>query len=307
MLGYGSPFVSKPTTVIPTNGSKTKRGQNNEASDSSQAFFVRKSAHDNKNLRTPKFKNNHRRPHCLEEGKRRLQQAIKDNFVYSGFTAIFFHLNKRKRRSEMRETCISLLLSMILHTVNLHKMYCGYYDDNNVFRYHDFDYFKKNLEISRYQMFRAISDLKKNEYIQVEKIKGVNKNGELRTLGVKILVTEKIFHDLEIYDEFLKDRESATRKFHFREQKIINKRKSREVYSFKQAQKTKHNLKIQSSIDVKKSMTSVAKKVRDLYQKKDHGKTVNDRIKEIMYTEGLSLADAMAKAKKEFYPTTDPP
>lgn len=267
--------------------------------------------HDRKNLRKPDFSKDNRRPHSIEETKRRTLESIDNPYKYTGFQEAHFHEDKRKRRSERIEGCVSLVLYSLIHTLNLQNMACGYYisgtDPNSSFHYYDFDHYRKRLEISRHRLWRSIAVLKKLGYVITKPRKEINKHGEYRTVRTEIHMTDKLFRDLGIYDLYLKDRDKALHKCYAREMYLMSQRSQRENFILSVTKVFKTKPPLPKRPDAQKSINSVANKARTLYQDKDHGKRVMERVKEIMHCEGLSPQEAIAKAKKEFYPNTDPP
>jgi hypothetical protein len=214
--------------------------------------------HNKNSFKRPKvLRNAKRRPHCLEEAKRRIYEAIDNNFRYPKFAEIFFHKNgcggdgapvrhlARKRRSEGVEGILSLTLPLLLHTLNLHKMACGFYDKNNNFHYRDYVYLETSTDQSSIRIKREMAVLKRLEIINVINMREQNNDGTWRHIGTRIEFTDKIFDMLELMPEFLADREYSYRRFQ-KDQKIIDN-KEKTLSSFKPKNPYERKSKVDNS------------------------------------------------------------
>jgi uncharacterized protein (UPF0335 family) len=189
--------------------------------------------HDKNQFKRPTFlRDAKRRPHCLEEAKRRIELAIGDNFRYPQFAGLFYHsdANGRRRRSERIEGVLSLALPTLLHVLNLQRMACGFYDSGNNFHYYNFLYLQDKTNQNYSRIKREMDVLQKEKIILVTTTRKPNNDGSWRTTSVQIEFTDKIFQMLELMPEFEKDRERAACKFYEKQKRLDHNREKRQMF-----------------------------------------------------------------------------
>ncbi len=193
--------------------------------------------HDKNNFKKPAFHGvSKRRPHVLEEAKRRIDTAVSYHFRYPMYSGLFYHqdqdgkANGRQIRSERVEGVHSLALPTLLQTLNLHRMACGHYDNRNQFHYYNYAYLESQTNQSSIRIKREMKLLQDRGVIKVNSIKEMNDDGSWRTISVQIEFTDKIFEMLELIPEFLKDRETSAIKFHDKQARLDKNQKKRDIY-----------------------------------------------------------------------------
>ena len=182
--------------------------------------------HDPKKIRIPLFPAHHkRRPHALEEAKRRIIFAQNSPYDFPHMGEVFHHPNKngRKRRSEGVEAINNLVLSTLLHTVNLATMASGDYEKGNHFKHYDYYKLSQLAGMSYPRFKRAMAELQRLGFVHVVPCFKKNHNGDFRINYVQIILTEKIFRALGLMNELQKDRERALTKWKRKTSKIVKK------------------------------------------------------------------------------------
>jgi hypothetical protein len=194
--------------------------------------------HDKNNFKRPSvLRDAKRRPHVLEEAKRRVYDSINDNFRYPEFAGLFFHKaespsekSSRRRRSERVEGIFSLALPFLLHSLNLQRMACGFYDNRNNFIPYDYSYLENKTEQSSSRIKREMAILQSEEIIKVNTQRELTQDGVWRTKSVTIEFTDKIFRMLDLIPEFLQDRETSAIKFHEKQSRLDKNRQKKENF-----------------------------------------------------------------------------
>lgn len=220
------------------NGSQDKLDERNNSHKSVNAQLLKQGNgcnHDKNNFRRPDFTGNgKRRPHVIEEAKRRIEQAVSDIFMFSEFTRVFYHPLKnergRRRRSESVEGTFCLALPMLIHGLNLSRMECGFYKNDNEFHSYDYAYLvnKTNQNYSRIK--REMKLLQELGIIKVISTREKTADGAWRTKNVRIEFTDRIFQMLELMDEYLRDRETSDKMFHGKQSRLETERKRLERF-----------------------------------------------------------------------------
>lgn len=267
-----------------------------------------KCGHDKNSFKKPEFlKKGGRRPHCLEEAKRRIELAIQNNFQFESLKEIFYHkagstsetgnrrATSRKRRSESVEGIFSLALPMLLQTLNLHKMACGHYDNRQHFHFYDYTYIQNGTDQNSSRVKREMAVLQFHGIINVNTIRELTNDGVFRTVGVQIEFTDKIFSMLNLMDEFLDDRETSMKMFHEKKAKLDKKRQKKSIYrkpSF-------------SSKDKKltKGLQSLTEKLTNPYkpQQSGRGREINALYTKLL-AEGYTAPEAAEIIRKTYPP-----
>jgi len=207
-----------------------------EARADSQALIGNRCGHDKHRYKKPLFSNSTaRRPHVIEESKRRVQQAFSDIYAYPKFTQVFYHPvnlegGGRRRRSEAIEGTLSLTLTALLHTLNLQKMACGFYDSGNKFHYYNYAWIEKATDQHAARVKREMKVLQDYGIIKVVTNRQRNSDGSWRTIDVRIEMTDKIFMMLDLEDAFTRDRETISIKFHTKQARLDKNRARRDIY-----------------------------------------------------------------------------
>jgi hypothetical protein len=275
-----------------------------------------KCGHDKNSFKKPQYPTKHkRRPHCLEEAKRRLDLAIMDPFRYSDITGLFFHRNEdrteaentrrtnRRRRSEGVEGIFSLALPTLLHTLNLYKMACGYYDSGQNFHFYDYFQLQKisGQTLSRFK--REMKFLQDNDIVKVFAIRELTNDGAWRTKETRIEFTDKIFSILQLMPEFLKDRETSAIKFHEKQARLDKNRKKRDFYRKTTFTSSKapinRNLNANSTPQLQNAIKGLVKEIPQ--SKAGNGVEVRDKINALV-RQGFSVSDAMAIVRQQSPP-----
>lgn len=232
-----------------TDGADVLIGQNNNHYYSSMQYlhtkFVRfslirgnKCGHDKNTFKRPAFHGKaKRRPHSIEEGKRRIDAALNDHFRYPEFSGLFYHQdndglpNGKRIRSERREGVHGLALPTLLQSLNLHRMACGHYDNQNQFRFYDYGYLQNQTDQASIRVKREMKLLQDRGVIKVNTRREQNPcTGKWRTIGVSIEFTDKIFQLLDLMPEFLQDREKISGKFYDKEKRKEKKLRKQDIY-----------------------------------------------------------------------------
>lgn len=281
-----------------------------QKSGNTQVFvYGNRCDHDKNNFKRPDFlRNAKRRPHVLEESKRRITSAIHDNFRYSEFTGLFYHSaadNKsgRHRRSESVEGILSLALPTLLQTLNLHRMACGFYDNRNQFHYFNYAYLQDKSDQNSSRFKREMAILQAEKIIKVITTRKSNNDGTWRTTSVQIEFTDKIFQMLDLMDDFLRDRETIAIRFHEKQSRLDNNRAKREFYRKKTFPDKKPSyLKKQTSITVAKQEVSLQSCIkRASVPQSGRGYAIKQRMEQLKH-QGFTPIQIMDFLKKEFPP-----
>lgn len=211
---------------------------------------------------------NKRRPHCLEEGSRRLQKSEHQIYLYPGYLRFLFHTEHRKfrkRRTEGIESIAHLALEAILLHTNLAEMAVGTYDKcTGKFIYFSYAQIRAltcnaTIKTSEERFQRAMNVLKTLNLIEVEIIRETLPNGKIIHKETRVKVKDEIFKLLDIHPEFLMDRERALLKQHKIQNKIDDKMKRRLVFQtyqhgqFKPPKTTTTTAKITNKVSMLKS------------------------------------------------------
>ncbi len=191
--------------------------------------------HDRNQFKKPTLHGGHkRRPHAIEEAKRRIERSVSNIYAFPELSQIFYHPLKngkgRRRRSERIEAALSLTLYVLLHLLNLHRMAAGYYDSANTFRFYNYGLIESLTGLSPIRTKRAMALLQALGFIKTFAIRELNHDGSYRTTQVRIEFTDKIFQALEMMPEFLKDRETASIKFYEKQARLDNNRAKKDFY-----------------------------------------------------------------------------
>lgn len=261
--------------------------------------------HDKNNFKKPAFHGvSKRRPHVLEEAKRRIYTSISDHFRYPMYSGLFYHqdqtgrANGRQIRSERIEGVHSLALPTLLQTLNLYRMACGHYDSGNKFHHYNYAYLESQTDQSAARVKREMALLQERGVIKVNTIREQNNDGSWRTTRVEIEFTDKIFEMLDLLPEFLADRETSSIKFHEKQIRLDKNRAKKDLYrktSFRPDPKVVNNHS--------KGLQSLTTKLTKPYKPTENGRGVKirDAIQNLV-AKGVSLPDAMETVKKLFPP-----
>lgn len=214
------------------------------------------------------------RPHCIEEAKRRLKHIEREKFKYVNFIDMIFKPSGRQKKSEARERDMNLFGQIILDTLNITVMKCGAGMTNkNVFvpwslkyicgKYQD----NEGRDLDYKRMLRALEEYQRCGYVDVNEIRKEIKKptGEViwRTIDVEILVGEKIFRDLNLYDEFLADRRKALMKMINRQHAINEKKQENEKYKHYSSPKKGFFSAISKKLNPNRTQTQVGKEAKN--------------------------------------------
>jgi len=260
-------------------------------------------AHDKNHFKKPSFSGTpRRRPHVIEESKRRIQQSFRDIYHYPEFTQVFYHPIQRDRgrlrRSESIEGTIALTLSTLLHSLNLQKMAVGFYDSGNEFHYYDYGFIERSTSQHAQRIKREMKLLQEYEIIRVITLREKNHDGSWRTKEVRIEFTDKIFLMLDLVDEYLKDRETISLKFHEKQERLERNRAKKSIYR-------------KSSFAPRKAVNSSPDQIKDLaksmmtpsYKKPIQGR--GQAIKELysnLIAKGVTPKDAADIIRNKYPP-----
>jgi hypothetical protein len=267
--------------------------------------------HDKNNLKRPNFnKKAKRRPHVLEEAKRRIDQAITNIYAFPEFTQIFYHPLKeekgRRRRSESVEGSLCLALPTIIHSLDIHRMSCGFYDNQNKFHYYNFAYIENVTDQNYARVKREMKLLQDYGIIKVQTIREQNNDGSWRTTEVRIDLTDKIFQMLELMPEFLKDRETIAKRFHEKQSRLEKNRKKREIYRkpsitpVKAPNPNKINATLQPQLqNLTKRLSALTKRPQAV--DKGRGIEIRDKLN-LLVSKGYSVAEAVELLRKSQAP-----
>lgn len=182
--------------------------------------------HDRKSLRFyVKPQHQKRRFHVLEEAIRRVKDAIENPFDYPMFHGLMFHGNGRSIRSERLEAELTLLIPVLIDTVNLASMQIGHYLPTGDFNHYAYDLLVERTGMSYWRVERNIQHLKRAGLVDV-KIIIYQTNDGYRTERVIITLSASLFEMLHLDTQLLVDREKAARN----RQKLINKVDARKKY-----------------------------------------------------------------------------
>lgn len=314
------PFDGRATTSVRGRLTQGDNKQRNPIDQLKKYDWGNKCGHDKNSFKKPNYPSNHkRRPHCLEEGKRRLELAILHPFRYPDATGLFFHRNadrpegreqardmprsNRRRRSEGVEGIFSLALPTLLHTLNLHKMACGFYDSGQNFHYYDYHQLQEISGQTIVRFKREMKFLQDNEIVKVSTIREMTHDGVWRTKETRIEFTDKIFFILGLMSEFLRDRETLAIKFYKKQSNIEKNQKKRDFYrktSFSASKIIKKD-KINPT-STQKLQTSIKGLIRRVApESAGNGVEVRDRINALV-RQGVSIKDAMEIVKQQYPP-----
>lgn len=298
------PLVGSNITNVP-NKSLTGADLSQKSVNTQVFVYGNRCDHDKNNFKRPNFLTNaKRRPHSLEEAKRRIDQSIHDNFRYPEFAGIFFHSaadqgSGRHRRSERIEGILSLALPTLLQTLNLHRMACGFYDNRNEFHYFDYLYLQDKTSQNYSRVQREMSDLQTAGIIKVNNIRKMNNDGTFRTVRVEIEFTDKIFAMLELMPEFLKDRETIAIKFHEKQSRLDNNKAKRDFYRKKTFPDKKPSYLKKQAPSLHASVQSIVKRVST--PQSGRGYAIKQRMDQLQH-QGFTPVQIMDFLKKEFPP-----
>ena len=303
LLLVGSDITNVPNNVL-TGADLSQKSVN------TQVFvYGNRCDHDKNNFKRPNFlRDAKRRPHSLEEAKRRIDQSIDDNFRYPELAGLFYHSaadsgSGRHRRSERIEGIFSLALPTLLQTLNIHRMACGFYDNRNVFHYYDYAYLQDKSDQNSSRFKREMAILQEEKIIKVNTTRQQNNDGSWRTTSVQIEFTDKIFHMLDLIDDFLRDRETIAIKFHEKQSRLDNNKAKRDFYRKKTfPDKKPPYLKKQSSFERAKpevSLQSCIKRVPT--PQAGRGYAIKARMDQLKH-QGFTPVQIMDFLKKEFPP-----
>lgn len=170
--------------------------------------------HDPRNPKILKFPSQGRRPHVLEEAKRRLESAAKSPFNYPELLPLFYHKDKkgRQRRSEGREALVNLCLTVIVQTANLaNNLYCGHWNGTH-FVYYDLDKLVTLTGERKGRVRRALTVLRKLGLIHAGGQLDRAYEGTLRTINYRIRLDYSLFESFELCAEFALDAAKAEAK-----------------------------------------------------------------------------------------------
>jgi hypothetical protein len=202
--------------------------------------------HDKKNYRFPTFKANHqRRYHVIEELKRKITQShLSYDFQSETLGKLYYRANGRKRRSEAKESILTLVLYALIHDCNLHNMQYGQYiHHSNTFNNYDYGYIQKVTGCSEIRIKRSIEVLKFLGWVTVQPIIKELNDGHFITEKVMIILSDDIFKTFGLYEEFLKDRERVSIRFHKRNLIASNNERRKNLYIPRRIMKDKSDIK----------------------------------------------------------------
>lgn len=268
--------------------------------------------HDKNKFKRPSvFDNAKRRPHCLEEAKRRIYESINDNFRYPQFAGLLFHKagsadqngsvrdESRKRRSERIEGIFSLTLPLLLHNLNIHKMACGFYDQNNNFHPQDYSYIESKTDQSSVRVKREMAVLQSEGIIKVNTQRELTNDGVWRTKSVEIEFTDKIFEILELIPEFLNDRETSYKMFHEKQSRLDKNQAKRDIYRKSSFSPDKNRNKANLKPSLSSGLRGCVKPVPAA--QKGRGAAIKERMQQLQY-QGHTPTQIFDLLKKEFPP-----
>lgn len=299
--------------VIPFDGSHNASGievlngtdANNYYSGNQAPLKGNRCDHDKNNFKKPTFHGiSKRRPHVLEEAKRRIDASVSDHFRYPMYSGLFYHqdetgkANGRQIRSERIEGVHSLALPTLLQTLNLHRMACGYYDNRNEFHFYNYAYIEKTTDQSSIRIKREMRLLQDRGVIKVNPVKEPNNDGSYRTIRVEIEFTDKIFEMLDLLPEFLKDRETSSIKFHEKQERLDRNRQRKSLYRKPSFTSSKRQAK--QEVGLKSLTDKLIMKTHKV--DKGRGLEIRNRINDLI-ARGMSVADAMEAVKQQYPPS----
>lgn len=297
----GGNNASVPNVLMGQNANKALK--NNQ-----QGLSGNRCGHNKNSFKKPRFhQDSKRRPHAIEEAKRRIERSFSNKFLYPAFGGLFYHpvekeRGARCRRSESIEGTLSLALVSLLQSLNLHKMACGHYDNKNQFMYYNYAYIENLTDQNSSRVKREMKLLQDYGIIKVLTIRSQNHDGSWRTKEVRIDFTDKIFHMLELTDEFLRDRETISIMFHGKQLRLEKNQNKRDIYR-------KPNFTHSKPIETTKTapissdkLTKCVKKLSMIPPKVDKGRgeAIKQLYSQLTY-QGVSPADA-AKIIRNKYP-----
>lgn len=170
--------------------------------------------HDPRNPKILQFPQHRRRPHVIEEAKRRLERAAKSPFIYPELLPLFYHADKkgRQRRSEGREATVNLCLTVVLQTANLaNNLYCGHWDGQR-FVYYDLEKLVTLTGATKGRVRRALSVLRRLGLVHTDSKLDTASDGNLRTINYRIRLDYALFQKLGLCAEFALDAAKADAK-----------------------------------------------------------------------------------------------
>lgn len=289
------------------------QGDDNQVGCPTQSQISQKGnrcGHDKNSFKRPEvFGRAKKRPHVLEEAKRRIYAGISDHFRFPAFSGLFYHQdqdgkgNGRHIRSERIEGTHSLTLPILLQHIDLYRMACGHYDNRNQFRFYNYAFIENATDQSSIRVKREMKLLQDRGIIKVITLREQNNDGSWRTPEVRIEFTDKIFEMLELMPEFLKDRETSAIKFHAKQARLDKNQKKREFYRKTSFTPPSTGKTSKISPTLSPSVQYLAKSVvRGIPQSKPgNGVEVRDKINALV-RQGLSVKDAMEIVKQQYPP-----
>lgn len=187
----------------------------------SQPFFSKgnRCGHNKLKPRFPSYPSDvKRRPHVIEELKRRIIECFEKRNKYEGLIPVFYHEGQenktgRKRRSEKTESVLFLVLYALAHDCHLNNMQFGQYLNNNVFRNYNYNWIVKHTGCSLKRVQRAMIVLQTLGWVKVEKIVKTLNDGHIVTDNVIITLSDTIFKVFDLENEFLENREKVCIRF----------------------------------------------------------------------------------------------
>lgn len=204
---------------------------NNEENNSklkvpNQVVVGNKCNHNKNDLKFASFpETDRRRPHVIEEAKRRIKPYISSKNVFT--KNIFTHHDStkggRKRRTEALESVCTKVLFSLIHDCNLVNMQYGqYFYNNNTFLNYDLSKLQKVTGCSMIRVKRAISVLKFLDLITVVSIPHRLDDGYIHDKTI-ITISPEVFNLLDVSLEFLADKRKASIRYQNRSNKMRDK------------------------------------------------------------------------------------
>lgn len=237
------------------------------------------------NPKKPKFyipPENQKRYHVLKEGARRSIACYKNPYLHSAMPLAFHPKAEtkagRKRKSESREVIFTQIIPLLLHYLDLASMKFGM-----LHQLWGYKMIARKLGLEHQRVSRAMRVMQRLGLIEVTPITK-NCDGKVRTVGVIIVVTEKLFTIFDLNRQLTIDRERALAKQWKKEDRvgIVIQSEAREfkrkTYNAFYRHKTKQQKKEERlSIAEKKQLSEMAIQ----FHKQDPLKTISEYYQEL--------------------------
>lgn len=223
--------------------------------------------HNKKFLRYPIFPvDKKRRPHVIEELKRRIVQAIDNPLLFKNFVSFFRHENKRKRRTDGLESLVCGTLMCLVQDLNLHNLQYGQYQYNtNSFMNYNYGRIESSTGFSKIRIKRAMGVLKSLGIVSVTPVAKTLNDGAVINDKTIIVLSVDLFKYFDLYLEYLHDSQKICSKYYDRKMKIENK-------MYKLCSSNELKIKKNTILDLKKLTKNFKVKNTydvDIYKKKE--------------------------------------